>query len=392
MVSHYLQMIESAVIHEVRAQLLSLDSNRTGTLPWPQIHTTLQASGVTLDTENLAVITQFFAEVAGVRYQELLRNLHASLSDGVRTWRVYKPAYTFESRNLRESEGNTMVRKTLLTPVPPAEPKAPSLISQLQSDKVDYLSLTLARENFKRLDAEGVGVLTPQAFESCFRARNISPTSLKSLTAQSLNASGQVDLSKFTQIIEQYKFAPVKGSISPHRKQSEDHHIRLTPVFPGPNKRLSEVMETLSAKLKAKYKSAAAAFRAFSHGQMIDINKFENGVDNLGMDLSDTDLQELFVYISQGTNEIPFEMFNAVFEASRPQPLSRHIVPRMALTPERFPSVRKSGVLPSDRSPAFAYGLHSKKSDNMSKLLKNDFAKISPRRKLRRRLGASERS
>lgn len=386
MVSHYLQMIESSVIREVRSQLLSLDITRAGTLPWDLIQSTLHTLGVDLAAENLLIITQFFAESSGVRYQELLRNLHASLNDGVRTWRVYKPTYTFESRNLRESEGNTMVRKTVLTPMPPTEPKAPSLIAQLQSDQVDYLSLTLARENFKRLDCENTGLLTPQAFESCFRARNISPTSLKSLTVQSMNVNGQVDLSKFSQIIEQYKFAPIRGSISPHRKQSEDHHIRMTPTLPGPNKHLSAVMEALSGKLKAKYKSAAAAFRAFSHGQMVDSHHFATEVDNLGLDLSETDLQELFNYISQGSTEVPFEQFSAVFEASRPQPVARPLVPRMALTPERFPPVRQGAALPSDRSPTFAYGLRSKKSDNISQVLKNDFAKTSPRRKLRRRL------
>lgn len=389
MASHYLQMIESSVLREVRTQLLSLDLSRAGTLHWDLIQSTLHTAGVDLAADNLLTITQFFAESSGVRYQELLRNLHASLSDGVRTWRVYRPTYTFESRNLRESEGNTMVRKAVLTPVPPAEPKAPSLIAQLQSDQVDYLSLTLARENFKRLDCENTGLLTPQAFESCFRARNISPTSLKSITAQSMNASGQVDLSKFNQIMEQYKFAPIRGSISPHRKQSEDHHIRLTPILPGPNKHLSTIMEALSAKLKAKYKSAAAAFRAFSHGQIVDANHFATEVDNLGLDLPETDLLELFTYISQGSSEVPFEQFNAVFEASRPQFVARPNVPRMALTPERFPPVRQAGVLPSDRSPTFAYGLRSKKSDNISQLLKNDFVKASPRRKLKRRLAVN---
>jgi len=301
---------------------------------------------------------------------------------------VYKPAYTFESRNLRESDGNTMVRKAILAPKLPTEPKTPSLITQLQSDQVDYLSLTLARENFKRLDAENTGELTTQAFESCFRARNISPTSLKSITAQSTNSAGKIDLRKFSQIIEQYKFAPFKTSISPHRKQSEDHHLRLTPILPGPNKHLSAVMETLSAKLKAKYKSAAAAFRTFSHGQTVDFHHFATEVDNLGLDLSDTDLQELFTYISQGNNEVPFEQFNAMYEASRPQPVARQIVPRMAFTPDRLPSVRKGTILPSDRSPTFAYGLHSKKGDNISLLLKNDFAKMSPKRRLRRRLEA----
>lgn len=366
-------MIESAVIRELRSQFLTLDPDHTGILTWTSVNPVLHSVGIDLTDDNLQLITQCFSDSTGIRYQELLRNLHASLCDGVRTWRVYRPAYTFESRNLRESDGNTLVRKTVLSPVRPVEQKAPSLMTQLQSENVDYLSLGLARENFKRLDLTHTGQLTPTAFESCFRGRNISPFSVKLLTTHSLDHSGNIDFSRFNQIVEKYKFAPVK--VSPRRKESADHYGKLNVEGNAPNKRLAGKMEELSMKLKAKYRSAAAAFRAFSHGQGLTLHQFSSEVDNLGVDISSSDMQELFAYISQGDSDLGFEGFNAVYEASRPVK-----VPRMSLTPQRLIPIQS---IPSDRTPT----LTSKRHDVFSHRFNSDFGRNSPKkRQIRRRI------
>ena len=357
-------MIESAVLRELRTTLGKKDEEKTGVLPWEVVQETFVRSNVVLGADSQILAKQYFSSEDGVRYQELLRNLHTSLTDGIRTWRVYKPAYTTESRNLRESEANTMVRKVSVTPPPPAAPVV-SVINQLQNDRVDYLSLGLARETFQRLDRDMTGRLSPSVFEQCFRSRHISPLSRRLIMEQSKDAAGQVEFARFNQLIENYKYAPLKNRRALRRRDTEES-VQPYSDSKGddapPSKRVASNLQKISAKLKEKFSSSLRAFRAFRKGEGLGMEQFTTEIANLGMNFSPEETKELFVCLAQGQTHLSFDLFNSCFEAT-PPPSSRPL-PQLSLTPDIPLTSSKHAHAPTP--PSLAYGFPSSQKAHIS--------------------------
>lgn len=343
-------MIESAVLRELRTALVEKDPERTGVLPWEEVSSSLAHFNIVLSGESLILTKQYFVTESGVRYQELLRNLHASLTDGGRTWRVYRPSYTFESRNLRESEGNTMVRKCSYTPPPPVV-RTPSVITQLQSDRVDYLTLGLARETFQRLDRDRTGTLTPTVFEQCFRTRHISPTSRRLLMDQSKNEYGLVEFAKFNQLIENYKYAPLKQRREQRHRDIEES-CGLLPEQPEDvslDRRVTANLQKVSQKLKEKYSSSLRAFRACRRGAAVGIDQFTTEMAYLGLNFPPEETKELFTQVSQGSPHLSFELFQSLFEARTPRRLPLLPTTTAAVQDQLKSDAKRLGVSPLRR-------------------------------------------